>query len=238
MTFIPFDNKFIKIFEYFFIKYFNFSKNLNQIHDILNSNVILEEDILYFSQIKTIGENDRLSIFTKKYHNFVDNENIFNKTYHNFILENIKPLFPDEDKLVIQKTPNLRISLPNLTAIGKNINDTEGIIGLHSDSDFGHHFEEVNFIIPITKMFGTNSIYYEPTIDSKIDLNNYLNLELNTNNIFIEKFNKLKHYNKINTTNVTRISLDLRVIPYSKYMKHINYFNNTKFEIGKYYIII
>ena len=87
-------------------------------------------------------------------------------------------------------------------------------------------------------MFETNSLYYEPTIDSNIDLNNYLNLELNTDSIFMEKFNKLNHYNKINTTKVTRISLDIRIIQYSKYMENINYFNNTKFELGKYYIEI
>ena len=87
-------------------------------------------------------------------------------------------------------------------------------------------------------MFCTNSIYYEPEIDSNINYNDYLNLILNTDTFFTEKFNKLKHYNKINTTNVTRISLDLRVIPYSKYMEYKDFFINTKFDIGKYYIAL
>jgi hypothetical protein len=87
-------------------------------------------------------------------------------------------------------------------------------------------------------MFCSNSIYYEPEIDSNINYNDYLNLTLNTDTFFMEKFNKLKHYNKINNTNVTRISLDLRVIPYSKYMEYKDFFINTKFDIGKYYIAL
>ena len=113
------------------------------------------------------------SIFIQKYHEFVDSDPIFFKIYHNFILKHIKPLFPNEKKLVIQKTPNLRISFPYLTAIGKNKEDPENIIGLHCDSDFGHHFEEINFIVPITNMFCTNSIYYEP-----ITNNNYTDEEI------------------------------------------------------------
>jgi hypothetical protein len=236
MTLIAIDNQFIKIFKYFFKKYFEFEGELNEIHTILKTKNISEDDKLYFSEIKTIGKNDRLSIFNKQYHAFVDNESSFNEIYNTLICEKIKPLFQNEEILVVQKTPNLRISFPFLTAIGKNENDTD-IIGLHCDSDFGHHYAEMNFIIPITKMFDTNSIYYEPNESSNIDYNDYLNLEMDTNTIFMQKLNKLKHYNKINTTNATRISLDFRVIPYSEYMKNIDYFKNTKFEIGKYYIL-
>ena len=238
MSFFKFENPFIEIFKILFLKYFKFDKDMEHLHDILNSNNILQEDKLYFSKIQDIGKNDRMSIFIQKYHEFVDSDPIFFKIYHNFILKHIKPLFPNEKKLVIQKTPNLRISFPYLTAIGKNKEDPENIIGLHCDSDFGHHFEEINFIVPITNMFCTNSIYYEPEIDSNINYNDYLNLILNTDTFFTEKFNKLKHYNKINTTNVTRISLDLRVIPYSKYMEYKDFFINTKFDIGKYYIAL
>jgi len=67
---------------------------------------------------------------------------------------------------------------------------------------------------------------------------NYLNLNLDTNEFFLEKFNQLHHYNKINNTNVTRISLDLRIIPYDKYINNLDIFKGTKFELGKYYIVL
>ena len=134
--------------------------------------------------------------------------------------------------------PNLRISFPNLTAIGKHKHDNDDVIGIHKDSDFGHHEDEINFIIPITDMFETNSLYYEPCIHSNVSTDDFLNLKLNTNEYFIGKFNKLLHFNKINKTGYTRMSLDFRIIPYENYMKNINYFENTKFELGKYYIVL
>jgi len=232
------NNEFIPIFENIFKKYYNYNSDLNEIHTMINTSYMTEDNIIYLSKIHTIGKDDRNSVFIKNYHNFIDRNPIFFETYHKFIIEYIKPLFPEEEKIVIQKTPNLRISLPLLTAIGKREEDPIDIIGLHSDSEFGHHSEEINFIIPITDMFDTNSIYYEPIQDSNTKYNEYLNLILNKNQFFMEKFNKLKHYNKINTTNKTRISLDLRVIPYSKYMENIDFFNGTKFELNNYYITI
>jgi len=87
-------------------------------------------------------------------------------------------------------------------------------------------------------MFETNSIYYEPSTESKISTDNYINLILEKDEFFIVKFNNLLHFNKINKTGFTRISLDIRIIPYEKYMNNLYYYKNTKFELGKYYIIL
>ena len=62
-------------------------------------------------------------------------------------------------------------------------------------------------------MYDTNSIYYEPTINSNLSYDKYLNLKLNTDEILMEVFNQKLHYNKINDTDKTRISIDFRVIP-------------------------
>ena len=53
-------------------------------------------------------------------------------------------------------------------------------------------------------MFDTNSIYYEPEINSTISTNNYLNLKLDINDFFVVKFNQLLHFNKINKTGKLR----------------------------------
>lgn len=96
----------------------------------------------------------------------------------------------------------------------------------------------MNFIIPITPMFDTNSIYYEPHPNSNIDPLDYNNMVVSTNEFVQAYFNKMKHCNRINKTNKTRISFDIRVIPYSKYMENLADFKGTKFELGKYYIIL
>jgi len=227
------DNKFISFFQDFFKKQYNFKDGLNRLHTLDN---LCEQDKIYNTQIHIIGKDDRNSIFIKDFHTYLDYDIYFYSIYHEFIQTNIIQLFPNEKSLVIQKTPNLRISFPNATAIGRheeNINSN--IIGAHTDSDFGHHFTEVNFIIPITEMFESNSVYYEPFINSGLPFTDFLNLRLKTNEFFIAKLNKLIHYNKINNTGFTRLSLDFRVIPFSLYKTFETDFKNTKFELGKSY---
>lgn len=55
-----------------------------------------------------------------------------------------------------------------------------------------------------------------------------------------EYFNKCNHYNKINKTNKTRMSIDFRIIPFSKFKKSnkLSVTNNKKFTIGDYYIVV
>ena len=234
-----FDNNFINIIKKVYTDKYGFTNELKNFHMILNGPFISDDEKTSTQRIKIIG-NDRNSVFYDDYHNFIDKTSLFNDIYHKFISDYVKPLYAVNGLIVVQKTPNLRISFPNTTAIGKHVNENESdnVIGLHKDSDFGHHESEVNFIIPLTNMFDTNSIYYEPYIESGLSTNEFLNLKLSSNEFFICKFNQLLHFNKINTTGFTRMSLDFRIIPYDKYVENKEYFKNTKFELGKYYIVL
>jgi hypothetical protein len=64
-----------------------------------------------------------------------------------------------------------------------------------------------------------------------------MNLRLNRNEYFQGYFNQLNHYNKINVEETTRLSLDIRVIPYSKYVETgaTSVSTNTKFVLGEYF---
>ena len=234
-----FNNQFLYVLRQIYISKYEFSHELKNFHMILNEPFISDDEKTSTQRIKIIG-NDRTSVFYDDYHNFIDKTSFFNDIYHKFISDYVKPLYAVNDKIVVQKTPNLRISFPNTTAIGKHVNENESdnVIGLHKDSDFGHHPSEVNFIIPLTDMFDTNSIYYEPYIGSGLSTNEFLNLKLSSDEFFICKFNQLLHFNKINDTGVTRMSLDFRIIPYDKYVENEEYFKNTKFELGRYYIVL
>jgi len=236
---LPFDNSFIQLMQTFLKTHFsscfsNEIKNsregipLNRLHEILP--FLSQEDQDYHSQIQTLGVNDRQSIFVKKFHSFVDSDPQFQKTYSQFILEFLRPLFPQETSIVVQKTPNLRISFPGQTAIGSRPEEPNNkVIGLHKDSDFGHHPQEINFIIPLTDMFNTNTIFVEPRVNSNTPLETYQPLTLTVNQCAQVQFSQLYHYNQRNTTQVTRISLDLRVIPFSVFNEdtHVkpNYFH-------------
>ncbi len=235
-----FDSIVKKIYK---IKY-NYDNDLSELHQLINEKYISKENVEYFNQLALIGINDRKGIFIKNFYEYIDSNSDFIELYKNFIIEYIKPLYPNEDYILYQKTPNLRIGFPNLTAIGKRDSDpnTE-VVGLHNDGEFGHSFEEINYIIPITEMYDTNSIYFERTVNSnETNYDNYYNLKLKTNEFFTGYFNKLKHYNKINKTGKTRVSLDFRIIPYSKYIENENdkssVTSNKKLSLGEYFELI
>jgi hypothetical protein len=234
-----FENNFLFVVKEIYNRRYGFFDELKYFHRVLDSSLISKKDKKYNTELKELGK-DRNSIFYDDYHKFIDADDRFNKIYNSFINEHIKPIYGIDDKVVVQKTPNLRISFPKLAALGKRVeeNEKDNIIGLHKDSDFGHHEEEINFIIPITDMFETNSIYYEPFSNSDLPKDQYINLNIKTSEYLTVKFNQLLHYNKINETGVTRISLDFRIIPYDKYMNNISNFAGTKFELDKYYIIV
>ena len=189
-----------------------------------------------------MGKTDRNSVFVKDFYNLYDTDYTFLLSYLSFIREYIKPIFSSETLLLIQKTPNIRFHLPGCSNIGKRDTDiNDEIIGLHHDSEFGHPEEEINIIIPITDMFDTNSIYYEDTPNSNISVYNYSNLKINKDSFFVGNLNKCRHYNKINNTNKTRISLDFRIIPYTKFINknenEISLTSKMKFDVGNYYML-
>jgi hypothetical protein len=209
-------------------------KSLEKIHKLLSTDNLSEKDKEYYKSIPIFGETDRTSVFVKDFYKAWDTDYSFLSMYLNFMTTYVKPLFPKETKLLIQKTPNIRFHLPGCTNIGKRPSDpTPNIIGLHNDREFGHPEEEINLIIPITEMYNTNSLFYE-------DNNTYKDLKLNRNEFASLYLNKLKHYNCINKTDITRVSFDIRVLPYSKY----NVYNTSsattksKFEPGDYYVLI
>ena len=144
-----FNNEFIDIFKKIYLDKYGFSDNMNIFHKTLETNVLCNDERNLSKQIKELGK-DRNSIFYDDYHRFVDSNNEFNNIYYKFIEECVKPLYGS--KVVVQKTPNLRISFPDSTAIGKHKHERKenNVIGLHKDADFGHHEDEINYIIPIT----------------------------------------------------------------------------------------
>jgi len=214
--------------------------NFKNIHKLLNN--LKDDDKIFYSKSSPIfGVNDRDSIFVKTFYNFFDTDYSFLKLYLNFITDNIKPLFPKERYILVQKTPNIRFQLPGYSNIGKLDSDPyDWVCGLHKDRQFNHPKSEWNFILPITKMYKTNSIYYEENPNSNQRIEDYKSFDLNENEFYKTKLNSCYHYNKINLTNNTRVSFDFRVIPKSEFKnnKLTSTTSNVKFIPGKYYMYI
>lgn len=142
--------------------------------------------------------------------------------YENFIRDEVSLLFFED--FLYQRFPTFRVHLPNNIAVGD----------FHNDGDFHHPDGEVNFIIPITCSDLTQSVW----VESKPGLKDFSPIKLEWGELVMFNGNKLTHGNKINLTSETRMSMDFRVLPVSKYTGEDTGGSmtlNTKFKEGEYY---
>jgi len=215
---------------------------LDEIHSLIGTNNMTNADSAFYDEIPVFGVNDRESVFVRRFYDSFDTDYTCLQTYLDFVLNEVKPLFPDEVNLLIQKTPNLRVHVPGNSNIGTRSSDPSAdVIGLHSDGEFNHPIGELNFIVPITAMFASNSLYHEPSPQSLLPVDQYINIRTDTDQFWYGNLNQLKHYNRINRSGKTRISLDFRVLPASKYQPRsakASATSKNKFVAGDYYVFL
>ena len=118
--------------------------------------------------------------------------------------------YPEEEFFIYQSFPSIRIQFPNGVSIPP-----------HKDSDHlsNHPLGEKNFLVPITEMKDTNSIWLESEEDRK-DFKPY---HLKYGNLFRFNGNTCMHYNKKNQEGKLRISMDFRIILREDYLKYVNF---------------
>jgi hypothetical protein len=151
----------------------------------------------------------------------------FEELYRKFVKEVIAQFFIDEKEIVYQKRPTFRVHLPNNVAIGEK----------HCDADYNHPAGEINFWVPLTRVWGNNGFWVESS-PGKGDFHPIGTLKYG--DIFRFYGNKCQHYNNANDTGSTRVSFDFRVIPISRYVPSTSTSvkSKLKFEIGEYYDVM
>jgi hypothetical protein len=171
-----------------FEKIFNWHEPLDEIHRKIDGSSNF--DILGFSK-------DQSTIFHDIYYNseFLDE---LLKVYNKFIRDEIFTIFPDQKEIIYQRKPTFRICLPNNVAVGE----------WHTDSQYNHPTQEINFWLPITDSFDTNSLWVE-SYPGKRD---YHSFDLKYGEYMKFYGNQCTHGNKINSTGKTRLSIDFRII--------------------------
>ena len=125
--------------------------------------------------------------------------------YNNFAQEVILPYLGLKEAL-LQVYPNFRVQLPDNVAVVIEHYDTDK---LHK-----HPYGEINFIVALTDMFDTNTIWTEKTCRFR----DFVPLEQKAGNCTTFGGNTYSHFNKINKTGVSRVSFDFRILP-------LNYYN-------------
>jgi len=155
-----------------------------------------------------------------------DNGKDMQKMYNNLIEEVILP-YLDINEALVQKFPSFRVQLPGNIAVAK----------IHTDNSLGHPIGEINFTYSFTDMFDTNAIWIEKMPRMK----EFIPIEQKENSITSFNANLCMHYNKLNETGKTRMSMDFRVLPLNYYDKEkvlSSHSTNQKFVDGGYYNLI
>jgi hypothetical protein len=171
---------------------------------------------------------DQATLFHKQFYAMVDQmpDGIFMDTYRRFA-KYVKS-FVGEGEFLYQRIPTFRVHLPNNKAVG-------GIS--HRDSDYNHPKQEINIIVPLTSMFGTNSMFTE----TRPHLRDFRLVQLDVGQFLIFNGANCEHGNFINTTGITRVSFDFRLLPKSAYNPEKageSVAHHIKFLDGHYYAAI
>jgi len=168
-----------------------------KIEYLFNSPLELLHSIEYYPLFSR--ETDQATMFHQKFYKSFDD--LFKVDYLTFLAEVIFPYV--KDNLVYQKVPTFRVGFPNNVWVGE----------YHKDSWYGHPEEELNFLIPITDMYGTKSLY----IESAPDKGDFQPQVVKYGEILHFDHTGCKHGNEINQEGTTHISFDFRIIPHKNY---------------------
>jgi len=194
------NNSPIEIFEYDLEKY-NFPKIIAD---------FLETDADSLDELKINPENHDLesidSLYknmerTKAYENLYgglnsDKGKRFYETFNQFVEEVIRPTY--DETIYYQSKPTHRILYAN----------SEGVSRFHRDRDYGHSTYEINYFVPQTRAFGTNTVW----IESEEGKGDFTPMELVPGQFARFDGPNLLHGAKLNTSGKTRISFDFRVV--------------------------
>ena len=138
-----------------FIKYFKElynEENLNMLH-LKSSDYQYLKDKLDMGGLNEIDTDLHI-----KFYNDIKSKSTFKNLYCKFIKDIYKHFFPNEKYMIFQTFPSVRFQFMKSVAVPP-----------HKDSDHlsNHPIGEKNFLIPITEMKKSNSIYIESEPDKK-----------------------------------------------------------------------
>ena len=149
------------------------------------------EDSLYKNMERTKAYSQLYeALSSKEGHRFYD-------TYNLFIEDVLRPHFGTA--IYYQEKPTHRILYA----------DAPGVSRFHRDRDYGHNIDEVNFFVPQTKAFATNTLW----IESEEGKEDFKPVEIGPGELLKFDGANLMHGAKANNSNKTRVSFDFRVLP-------------------------
>ena len=201
---------------------FPFKETVQKMMDVDQLDMIHE--IFEFPEKLEIIKDQNTILHDKFYEEMKKDE--FTSLYRDFVSNFVSNLEIFRDKQILYQTyPSFRIRQPNNIAVGQ----------YHKDSDFGHNTHEMNFWLPFTNAWDTNSVWIGDP-----DSDDHVCMEVNYGQVAnFDGANSL-HGNKDNLTGKSRLSIDFRIFPLKFYNQQEQEQTQTltqkkKFVIGEYW---
>ncbi len=212
---------FYDIKKYKFIELFHDVLNCEKLQQIHKSSGI--EYKLFDDPLKDSETEFHKAIYDKLRSGWPE----FLDSYKSFIENEVAPNIQTKKGLIYQKWPTFRFNLPNNVAVG----------GWHTDSEYNHPPNEINFIVPMTPMFESNATIAE----SEPGKRDFHQIECVPGEYVRFNGNECMHGNIPNKTGVTRVSFDFRVMrieDYDTHSKNKSLTMGKDYKIGGYYEIL
>ena len=127
----------------------------------------------------------------------------FDDTYRRFVREVVAPGMGG-GRVLFQRAPTLRVMSPVRPGA-----PAPGVMSrLHCDMDYHHQPSELNFWLPLTPVFGGNSLW----VESAPGRGDFAPLEMRPGQCCRFYGNRCRHRALLNDTGRTRVSLDFRAV--------------------------
>ena len=174
-------------------------------------------------------EKDQSTHWHRKYYDKIREDEVFFVTYRSFLEDIIKPRYGET--VICQRIPTFRVHLPNNIAVGEWHKDRE-----YRDLHWAREVKELNYYLPLTETNTLNTVWSE-TVEDRQD---YRPILAQYGECVEWDASNLTHGNKKNISDKTRVSVDFRVIPESRYIDSDRFTVNTPmtFSLGGYYVKI
>lgn len=199
----------------------NFNKELKEpVQDLENLHGVMKKLNIEYGAITS--ESSQQSVFHDLHYKF--QEEMFLPLYRRFVKQVIWPLYGEP--IVYQARPTFRVHLVGNMAVSE----------FHCDGDYNHLPQELNFWVPLTRVYDTNAVWIESTEGAA----DYKPHELDYGQMLIFRGVSLDHGNKPNTTETTRVSFDFRALPKRDFVQtgKTTLTQKVPLEIGGYYDVI
>lgn len=168
-------------------------------------------EMFHVADLGTLGQDAQVALLTPA----TDQSTEYHRTFYDAFDDAVADLFRafvaefvptvlGTTEFCFQRSPTFRVHLPGNVAVGE----------FHADRDYHHQNGEVNFWVPLTPVWDSNSLWIEESLGS----DTYKPVTLEPGELLVFDAVNWRHGNVTNDTGSTRVSFDFRCVPLRSYV--------------------